>query len=79
MITQKSIVTVPITVTPRVFWHSCFTMYAVLLYSVAPLIYNVYPVRPRLSEDLRMCHFNVKGVHISEFVWISKLSDKYAI
>ena len=26
-----------------------------------------------------VCHFNVKGVQISEFVWISKLSDKYTI
>ena len=23
-----------------------------------------------------VCHFNVKGVQINEFVWISKLSDK---
>ena len=37
---------------------------------------RIYTVGPRLSEHLRMCHFNVKGVQISEFIWISELSDK---
>ena len=35
--------------------------------------YNINTVGP---QHLYMCHFNVKGVQISEFVWISELSDK---
>ena len=30
----------------------------------------------KLSEHLCVYHYNVKAVHISDFVWISKLSDK---
>ena len=26
-----------------------------------------------------LCHFNVKGVQINEFVWISEISDKIII
>ena len=33
--------------------------------------YLQYTVGPQLSK-----HFDVKDVHISEFVWISELSDK---
>ena len=33
-------------------------------------------VGPQLSEHIAMCHFNVKGVQISEFVRISALSNK---
>ena len=39
----------------------------------------IYTVGPRLSKHLRMCHFNVKGIQISDFVWRSELSDKYTI
>ena len=50
----------------HVYMYVCSSMY-IRMYSRTSIIRT--PV----------CHFNVKGVQINGFVWISELSDNYTI
>ena len=62
----------------HVCMHACVyvCMYVcmhVCMYYVGMHTYSRHSI---IRTPIYMCHFNVKGVQINEFIWISELSDK---